>query len=101
MVSVLTDLFFMFFTFLWQFFLPCLILLLFKSVGCVLLVLPLLALVVALLISFICNGTELGVQLELALERVKGGSHHHNLFIVRGFGSPDSLCLEPVELALG
>ena len=50
-----------------------LILLLFASVGCVLLVLLLLALVVVLLVSFVCNGAELGVQLELALEHVEGG----------------------------
>ncbi len=70
-------------------------------VGCVLLVLLLLGLVVTLLVSFVCNGAELGVQLELALECAEGGGHHHNLLVVRGFGSSDSLCPEPFKLALG
>jgi hypothetical protein len=63
-----------------------LILLLFASVGCVLLVLLLLALVVALLNYFICNGTELGVQLELALERVEQSSCHAGIWLP-GFSS--------------
>jgi hypothetical protein len=67
----------------------------------VLLVLLPLGLVVALLVSFICNGAELGVQLELALKHIDGGGHCHNLLIVLGFGSPDSLCLEQVKLVLG
>jgi hypothetical protein len=33
-------------------------------------------------VSFVCNGVERGVQLELALERVEGCGHQHNLFVV-------------------
>jgi hypothetical protein len=101
MVSILADLFLMFFTILWRLFLPSLILFLLSPVERILLVLLLLALVVALLFSFVCNGAEFGVQLELALELIKGGGHCYNLFVVWGFGSPESFCLEPVKLALG
>ena len=101
MVSILTNLLLLIFTVLWWLFLPCLILLLFTLVGSVLLILLLLAFVVALLIPFVCNGAELGFQLKLALERIEGGNHHQNFLIVWGSGYPHSLCLEPVELALG
>jgi hypothetical protein len=100
MVRILVNLFFMFFAVLWRLFLPSLILFLLTSVGCILLVLLLLALVVTLLVSFICNGAELGVQLELTFKHIKGGGHCHNLLVVCGFGSPESLYLEPVILAL-
>ncbi len=91
----------MFFTILWQIFLPSLILFLLTSVERILLVLLLLALVVALLVSFVHNEAELGVQFELPFKRVKDGGHCNNLFVVWGLGSPESLCLEPVVLAAG
>jgi hypothetical protein len=47
----------------------------------------LLVLVVALFLSFICNSAEFGAQLELAFERIEGGSHHNNLLVVWGFSS--------------
>ncbi len=101
MVRILANLFVMFFTVLWWLFLPSLILFLLVTVERILLVLLLLAFVVALLVSFICNGAELRVQLELALKSIEGSSHCHNLFFVWGFGSPESLCIEPVILAFG
>jgi hypothetical protein len=76
---------------LWLF-LPGFILLLFPSVVNVLLVL-LLVLLDALFLSFICNSAEFGVQLELDLERVKGGSHCNNLLVIWRFGSPESFGL--------
>ncbi len=99
-VSVFANLLLTFLTVLWRLFLPSLILLLLTLVERGLLVLLLLVLVVALLLSFICNGAKLGVQLEMALERVGGGCHHHNRFVVLGFGSPESLCFKQVKLAL-
>jgi hypothetical protein len=47
------------------------------------------------------NGAELEVQIELAFKCIKGGGYCHNLLVIWGFGSPESLCLEPVVLALG
>jgi hypothetical protein len=69
-------------------------------VRCIFLVLLLVVLVVPFLLSFICNGAELGVQLELTLKRAEGGGHCHNLFVIWGFCSPESLCFKPVKLAL-
>jgi hypothetical protein len=99
-VSVFAYLFLTFFTVLWQLFLPSLILFLFPLVRSVLLVLLVLVLVVALFLSFIYNGAELGVQLELTIERVEGGGHRHNLFVVWGFHPPESLGFKPVKLVL-
>ncbi len=67
-------------------------LLLFPLVVSILLVL-LLDLLGALFLSFIRNSAEFGVQLELALERVKGGSHRNNLLVIWSFGSPESFGL--------
>jgi hypothetical protein len=61
MVSILANLFVMFFTILWRLFLPCLILFLLMLIGLKLLVRLLLTLVVAILVSFVHNGAELGV----------------------------------------
>jgi hypothetical protein len=99
-VSVFADLFLVLFTILLGLFHPSLILLLFTPVRCILLVLLLLVLVVALFLSFVCNCTELGVQLQLALERAEGGSHCHNLFVIWGFCPPGPFCFKPVKLAL-
>jgi hypothetical protein len=102
MVNILlANLFFMFFTVLWWLILPSFILFLLTSVERILLVLLLLALVGVLLIIFIHNGAQLGVQLELAFNCIKGSSHCQNLLAVWELGSPESLCLEPVILALG
>ncbi len=101
MVCILANLFLMFFTILWRLFLPSLVLFLLTPDEHIVLVLLLLALVVSLPVSFVHNGAELGVQLELAFKRVKGGCHHHNLLVVWGLGSQESLCLEPVVLVLG
>jgi hypothetical protein len=90
----------MLFTVLWQLILPSLILLLFTMVRRIFLVFLLLVLVVTLFISFICHGTKLGVQLEMALNCVEGGGHRHNLFILWGFGSPESLRFKSVKLAI-
>jgi hypothetical protein len=79
-------------TVLRRLFLPGLILLLFPSVVSILLVL-LLVLLIALFLSFIHNSAEFGVQLKLALERIKGGGHCNNLLVVLGFGSPESFGL--------
>ncbi len=48
---------------------------------CILLVLLLLALIITLLVSFIQDGAELGVQVELAFKGIKGGGHCHNLVV--------------------
>jgi hypothetical protein len=79
-------------TVLWRLYFPDFILLLFPLVVSILLVL-LLVLLVTLFLSFICNSTEVGVQLELALECVEGGSHCNNPLIVWGFGSLESFGL--------
>jgi hypothetical protein len=101
MVSVFADLLLMFLMVLWWLFLPSLILLMFRLIELVLLVLLLLVLVVALvLLSFVCNGAEFGVQLEVALERIKGGGHCPNCFAVWGFSSPESFLFKPVKLVL-
>ncbi len=100
MVSIFDDFLHLFFTVFWRLFLPRLILHLFTLVGFVLLVFLLLALVVALLVHMVCNGAELGIQLELALQSVEGGGHCHNFLVVGGFGSPHSFCFEPVKFAL-
>jgi hypothetical protein len=91
-VSVLAHFFLVLLTVLWWLFLPGFILLLFQLVISVLLVL-LLVLLVALFLSFIRNSTEFGVQLELALKRIKGSVHCNNLLLVWGFGSPESFGL--------
>jgi hypothetical protein len=91
-VSVLAYFFLALLTALWWLFLPGFILLLFPSVVSFLLVL-LLVLLVTLFLSFICNSAEFGVQLELALECVKGGGHCNNLLVIWGFGSPESFGL--------
>jgi hypothetical protein len=93
-VSVLAHFFLVLFTVLRWLFLPGFILLLFPSVVSILLLLLLLLIpLVAHFLSFICNSGEFGVQLELAFERVKGGSHCNNLLVVWGFGSPESFRL--------
>jgi hypothetical protein len=99
-VSIFARLFLTLFTILWPLLLPGFILLLFPTVVSILLILLLLVLIVALFLSFICNGAELGVQLELAFERIEGGSHRNNLLIVWGFCPPESLGLQPVKLVL-
>ena len=99
-VSVFAHFFLTLFTILWRLFLPSFILFLFPLVRSILLVLLLLVLVVALFLSFICNGAELGVQLQLALERIEGSGHCHNHFVVSGFCSPESLDFEPIKLVL-
>jgi hypothetical protein len=70
-------------------------------IECVLLVFLLPALVVALLVSIVYNGAELGIQLDLAIESIESSGHCHSFLIVRRFGSPRSFGLEPVKLALG
>ncbi len=55
---------------------------------------------IALFLVF-SDGAKRGVELELPLEGVDLGHHGHNLFIVRRFGSPLTLLLEPVKLGLG
>ncbi len=99
-VSVLVHFFLVLHTILLWLFLPGFILLLFPTVVSILLVLLLLVLVVPLFLLFICNGTEIVVQLELVFERIEGGGHGNNLLIVWGFGSPESFGLQPVKLAL-
>jgi hypothetical protein len=79
-------------TVLWWLFLPGFILFLFPLVVSALLVLLLVPLV-ALFLSCICYSAEFGVQLELALERVKGSGHCKNLLIIWGFGAPESFGL--------
>jgi hypothetical protein len=91
-VRLLAHFFLALLTILWRLFLPGFILLLFPPLVSILLILLLVPLV-ALFLSFICNSAEFGVQLELALERVKGGSHCNNLLIIWGFGSPESFGL--------
>ncbi len=91
-VNALAHFFLALFTVLWWLFLSGFILLLFPLVVSILLFLLLLPLV-ALFLSFIHNSSELGVQLELAFERVKGGGHRNNLLVVWGFGSPESFGL--------
>ncbi len=71
-VRVFAHFFLMLLTVLWRLFLPGFILPLFPLV--VLLVL-LLVLLVALFLPIIHNSAEFGVQLELALEHVKGSGH--------------------------
>ncbi len=61
-------------------------------------------LVVALVILFLvvfCNGTELGVELELALEGIDLAHHRRNLFVVERFGSPLARSLEVIKVQLG
>jgi hypothetical protein len=65
------------------------------------LILLLLGLIVPLFVSFVYNGAELGLKLELTFERIENGGHCHNLLTIWGLGSPESLHLEPVILALG
>ncbi len=101
MVSVFADLLLLYFTVLWRLFLPRLILVLFTSMECVLLVFLLLALVAALFVPIVCNCNELGIQLELVLENLEDGGHCHNFLIIEGFGFPHPFCFEPVKLALG
>jgi hypothetical protein len=98
-VSVLAHFFLALLTILWWLFLPGFILLLFLLVVSVLLVL-LLVLLVALFLSLIHNSAEFGVQLELALERVKGSGHCNNLLVIWGFCPLESLGFQPVKLAL-
>jgi hypothetical protein len=63
---------------------------LFMLVRCVLFVFLLIALFIVLLVPIACNGAELGIQLELALESIEGGGHCHNFLVFRGFGYPHS-----------
>jgi hypothetical protein len=99
-LSVFAHLFLMLFIVFWLLFLPSLILFLSLLVRCTLLVLLFLILVFALFLSIICNCAELGVQLEMVLERIEGGGHRHNLFVVWRFCPPESLGIKPVKLAL-
>ncbi len=99
-VSKLASLLLLLFTVLWWLFPSCLIILLFPLIECVLFVVLLLALVSTLL-SLICNGVELGIQLKLAPEGIESGSHCHNFLVVGRVGSPNSFGLEPIELAFG
>ncbi len=85
--------------------LPFLVFLLESLVGSILLVLRfLIFLVITLVVLFLvvlCNGTELGVELELALEGVDLGHHGHNLFVIGRFGSPLASSLEVIQVRLG
>jgi hypothetical protein len=99
--GVLTDLHFFLFTILWLLFCPCPILLLFASIKYAVLVFLLPALIVTLLLSIACNGTELGVKLKLAIEGIESGSYCHNLFVIERFGSPSSFGFEQVKHAFG
>ena len=81
-----------------RFLLPCFIFLLFPLVRRVLLVLVLLRAIV--LLSLSSNGAELGIKLELALQRVDFSSHCHDFLVVGRLGTPLPLRLEEVELAL-
>jgi hypothetical protein len=66
---------------------PHLILFLFTLIEHVLLVFLLPALVVTHL-SIVCSGSELGIQVELALDSVENSSHRHKFLIIERFGSP-------------
>jgi hypothetical protein len=85
--------------------LPFLVSLLEFLVGSILLVLRFLILFVITLVVFflvvLCKGTELGVELELALEGVNLGRHRHDLFVVGRFGSPLARGLQVIEVRLG
>ena len=82
-----------------RFLLPCFIFLLFPLVRRVLLVLVLLRAIV--LLSLSSNGAELGIKLELALQRVDFCGHRHDFLVIGRLGTPLPLRLEEVELALG
>ena len=62
----------------------------------------LLALVLILVPLFLVlnNKAKLRVKLELAFQGVDLGRHGHNLLIIRKFGSPLTLILEPVKVGL-
>ncbi len=85
--------------------LPFLVLLLVPLVGSIFhallfLVFLVLTLVVLFLVDF-CNGADLGVKLQLALEGINLSHHRHNLFVVGGFGSPLARGFEVIEVRLG
>ncbi len=95
-VSVFSNLFFLLFIVLgWHSF-PRLIPFLVFLVGCILLVLPFLAFLtfvtfVSLFLSFLGNGTKLGVKLELPCQGSDLGRHGPDLLVVGRFGSPLAL----------
>ncbi len=65
----------------------------------ILLVFLLPALVVALS-SLVCNGTELGIQLELALKGLENGSNCHNFFFIWRVAPQVPLVLSQANLCL-
>ncbi len=81
------------------FLLPRLIFLLFPFVGHVLLVPFCRALLVVALVSLASDGAELGIKLELTLQRLDLCGHCHNFLVVGRFVTPFPFCLEEVELA--
>jgi hypothetical protein len=56
---------------------------------------------VVIFLVVLCNGAELGVELELALEGINLGRHDHIFFILGKFGSPLARVFEVIEVRLG
>ncbi len=99
MVGIFSHFLLVLVTFFWRFLLPHLVTLFLTTKVCVLLLLLLLALVIVFIVLF-GSGAELWVQLEQALQGIERISHCHNLLIVGGFGTPDTLGFKPIILHL-
>ncbi len=85
-------------TFRWDLF-PGLILLLLLLVQSVLFVSLLTTLLV--LVFLFRDFSQLGVEFELALQRLDFSSHGHNHLVIRGLGPPLLLADEPIVFGLG
>jgi hypothetical protein len=89
------------FTILGWYLLPLLILLLLGLVPVLLLVLLLGVALFLALASLFQGIPKLLVGLEMALESLDFSGHCHDLLVVKGFGTPNSLHLKPVVLTRG
>ncbi len=85
-------------TFRWDLF-PGLVLLLLSLVRSVLFVSLLTALLV--LIFLFCDLSQLGVEFELALQRLDFSGHGHNFVVIRGLGPPLLRTHKPIVLGFG